>query len=93
MDTGRCGPWRRGGVGVLRNWLGEPGEDFVEGGTDTHDVAAMELQDRLVAALIGVVNDPDRVRAHRVADAVLSVIKMEAARQALPCAADIPLPC
>jgi hypothetical protein len=31
--------------------LDEPGEDFVEGGTDTHDVATMELQSTSVTGL------------------------------------------
>jgi len=67
--------------------LYEPAKHLIERARHPDDVTAVQLDHRLVAALVGVMDDPHGLRSHRVADASSDVIRMNPPAIRSPCVA------
>ena len=59
--------------------LGEPAEHLAERTRNPDDMSAMKLHDRLVAALVCIVDDPDALRPYRIPDAIELVVTLSSA--------------
>src|SRR5262249_2350198 len=76
--------YRRAPPRACRALLDEPAQYFVERAGYAHDVPTMELDHRFIVALVGIVNDRDRLLPDGVTSTVDPGDQDESARDALP---------